>query len=414
MKRFVFCWLLALCTQAGLSAQNIIPNPSFENLGTAPCSWITSTGGFAAAVDNWTMPSNGSTDIFSTYVSSTCYAHVMSSNGSSPGQQMPRSGNVMSALLTYGAGCGWQPNYREYLQVQLTTPMVIGQVYDVEFYISLGDAASLATNNFGAHFRTNSFFQSTCFVISPNPQFNHTTVVNNSTGWTQISGTVTATAAWNYVILGNFFSNAATATQAGPGSNGNTRYFIDDVSVELAVPLPAAELVFDGQREQSGTVMLSWDYWGAGEVEQYRLQRSTDGLNWEDIARPEGKARQYEDLFPPQGELLYRLRYKGADGAQFTSETVVIAPGAFPYSVEIAPSPAPVGSEIHLRVAHGDDKPALVEVFDLQGRRLLAEDGFSVRDLDGFDLSAAVPSSGIYFARISAGGGHWSKRFVVH
>lgn len=413
MKRFVICWLAAMCIHLGSSAQNLIPNPSFENLGTPPCNWIISTGGFTSAVDNWTMPSNGSTDIFSTYVNTSCYGHVLSTHGSSPGQQMPRTGNAMSALLTYGDGCGWQPNYREYLQAQLTSPMVSGQAYDVEFYISLGDAASNATNNFGAHFRTNSFFQSTCFVISPTPQFNHTGVVNNSSGWTLISGTVTATANWNYVIIGNFFSNAATATQFAGGSAGNTRYFIDDVSVQPAVTLPAAELAFEGHREQGGEVMLSWDYWGSADVDAYRLQRSMDGMNWQDIAHPEGTARAFEDRFPPQGELLYRLRYKGPDGSQYTSETVAIAPGAFPYEVVISPNPANSGATISLNVAHGDDAQAVLEVFDIQGRRLMVEEGFSVAELNGFDLSTVVAGPGIYFARMSAGGGHWSKRFLV-
>lgn len=415
MIRTVFCWLAAVwLLPFGTFAQNLIPNPSFENLGTAPCSWITSPAGFGAAVDNWTMPSDGSTDIFSTYVNTSCFSHVMSSHASRVGQQMPRTGNAMSALLTYGAGCGFQPNYREYLQVQLNSSMVVGQAYDIEFYISLGDAAANATNNFGAHFRTNSFFQNTCFVISPNPQFNHSNVVTNSAGWTLISGTVTATANWNYVILGNFFSNAATTTAPGPGGSGNTRYFIDDISLSTTTPLPSAELAFAGERMSEGSVALSWEYWGREQVEHFRLQRSSDGLNWQDIARPAGRELGFEDLFPPHGELFYRLRYRGADGTQYTSETVSIAPGAFPYEVTVAPNPAASGNPISLRVAHGDESAATLEVFDVQGRRLLNETALSVRGLDGYALDAAISQPGIYIARIHAGGGNWSKRFVVH
>lgn len=415
MKKFAIYWLLALGLLPSLvTAQNLIPNPGFENLGSPPCSWITSPGGFTAAVNNWTMPSNGSTDIFSTYVSSTCFGHPMSTHSSRIGQQMPRTGNVSSALLTYGAGCGYQPNYREYLQAQLTTPMVAGQAYDVEFYVSLGDAASLATNNLGAHFRTGPYFQATCFVISPTPQFNNTAVITNSTGWTLVSGTVTATANWTHVIFGNFFTNAATATASGPGANSNTRYFIDDVSVQPSVILPAAEVAFAGQRSQSGSVELSWDYFGSETPEAYRLQRSTDGLNWEDIARPAGTASAHEDHFPPRGELLYRLRYKSPDGSQYSSETVAIAPGEFPYEIHVAPNPVSSSDmPITLRVAHGDEKPATVELYDLQGRLLHREEGIPMQDLDGYRLNSQTISPGIYFARVTTGAGAWSARFLV-
>ena len=216
------------------SGQNLVPNPSFENYGTLPCSWLISQSGFSNAVQNWIMPTGGSSDIFSTLVNTFCFAHCLSTSTSAVGQQLPRTGNVMSAILTYGAGCGSQPDYREYLEIQLTSPLVVGVTYYAEMYISHTDYSKDASNNIGMHFSdTLVNIPAICTELNFTPQINETSIITDSVNWVKISGTFIATSPAEYLILGNFYDNINTSIIFnGSNSSTNARYFVDDVLVE--------------------------------------------------------------------------------------------------------------------------------------------------------------------------------------
>lgn len=97
-------------------AQNLVLNPSFEsvNVGSLQCSWYTSAAQFNSAINNWTCPTGGSTDVFNTALATSCYCSPFSTNASSPGQQAPRTGNGYCNITVYGSG-GCTP-YREYIQ----------------------------------------------------------------------------------------------------------------------------------------------------------------------------------------------------------------------------------------------------------------------------------------------------------
>lgn len=417
MRSFLLS-LVLIALSSGLSAQNLIPNPSFESIGSAPCSWITSTANFNSATNNWTMPTNGSTDIFSNYVQTSCYAHNFSTHASAVGQQAPHSGNVMSALNNYGSGCGFQPNYREYLQVQLTSPMVVGQEYDIELWVSLGDRCRYATNNIGVRFNTGSTFVATCYVLNQTPQFNHPTVVNNKTGWVRISGTVTATAAWSYMIIGNFFSNAATTAINVGGARDNTRYYIDDVTVQEAVVLSASDLVLYGNREKDGLIGLNWD---AQEIENgasYDIQRSSDGQSWQTVgelqAENELNSYTWQDHFPPSGNLIYRVRTLDQNGQHIASNWLRFQSDAsISYRMQIANHPVAHNQPVRLRIGQADDSPATLQVLDINGRILWSKDNLTVREIDGYTIGAQLFSPGMYIVRMVTEKGKISKKLTI-
>ncbi|PLW92356.1 MAG: hypothetical protein C0592_11080 [Marinilabiliales bacterium] len=233
MKK-LYTFLFSLVLISGLSAQNLVLNPSFEtvNSGSLKCSWYLSAAEYAAAVSNWTVPSNGSTDIFHTSLATSCYCSPFSTHASANGPQAPRTGSSMTALCTYGNG-GCSPNYREYAQGQLSSPMVPGQDYCIEFYVSMADYNTRASNNIGVYFATSAQFQGTMCPMSVTPQLNYTSTITDATNWTLISFTYTATAAYDYFIIGNFYTDAATSTTATGGSRTVTRYYLDDVSIQL-------------------------------------------------------------------------------------------------------------------------------------------------------------------------------------
>ena len=226
--------LLLLLLFAGLSgqAQNLVPNPSFETLGPTPnCSWMVSQAQFTAGMMNWTLPSQGTSDVFNYALAQTCYANPASNSGSAAGQQHPHTGNGMCGIFTFGTG--GVPSWREYLQVQLTSPLVTGQTYLGEFWVSLGDNSSLAANNLSMYFSTTSTNSGVSGPLNLVPQIVETNVITDTANWVLVSGTFVATAPWDYIIIGNEKDDASTLSQVVPTSGfiNLAYYFVDDVYV---------------------------------------------------------------------------------------------------------------------------------------------------------------------------------------
>jgi gliding motility-associated-like protein len=230
-KIILIILLFQICINA--IGQNLIPNSSFENYGTLPCGWIMSQGGYNSAMQNWMMPTYGTPDIFSTLVPINCFAHCLSTNSQAHGSQLPRTGNVMSSILTYGTGCVSLPNYREYIEVMLTSPLITGNVYYAEMYVSHTDYSKVASNNIGMYFSDTFInFPSLCTTLNYIPQINENSIITNDTGWVLISGTFTATSPAQYLIVGNFYNDINTDTAYFPTHNIiNSRYFVDDFSL---------------------------------------------------------------------------------------------------------------------------------------------------------------------------------------
>ena len=125
----------------------------------------------------------------------------------------------MSNLVVYGSG-GCTP-YREYLQGELTTPLVAGTTYNISLYVSLVDKANRATNNIGFKFTTARQNTGSMCVWNTTPDVNYTGApITNKTGWVLINYTYTPTASGlRFFSIGNFFTDGATTTTSVSGTN---------------------------------------------------------------------------------------------------------------------------------------------------------------------------------------------------
>ena len=238
MKRlFHLCALAVVFTvlRFTAAAQNLVLNPSFEsvNSGAIQCSWYTTQAQFNSAINNWTCPTGGSSDIFVSSLAPACFCSPNSTNGSAVGPQAPRTGTVMVGGSLWGNG-GCSP-YREYFQGSLSTPLVAGTQYKIEFYVSLADNSKNGCNNIGLKFSTTPVNVASMCVYAATPDVNYTgTPIVDKVNWTKLEFCYTpTTSGLQYFMIGNFFSNVATATVSVPGTNsGNAYYYIDDVSIQ--------------------------------------------------------------------------------------------------------------------------------------------------------------------------------------
>jgi hypothetical protein len=197
------------------TAQNLVLNPGLDNYNTCP-----GFGQFSSTyITNWSKPSIASSD----YYHFTC-------PGINPVFQFPRSGEGYAGIIAYNFG----QEYREYITGTLSAPLTAGQMYDVEFWVSLHNGYIQAINELGAYLSAappGPF--SNVLHISVQPQIENTSsALNDTANWRRVWGTFMATGGEQYITIGNFRPDSLTTiTQPGTSGSFGAYYFIDDVSV---------------------------------------------------------------------------------------------------------------------------------------------------------------------------------------
>ncbi len=213
-------------------AQNLVPNPSFEEADTC---WHYS---------GFTYPQDGPLGWFSGGESpdyfQACggYGAAYSQPLNYVGFQYPQDGDNYAGILTYATSP--YPT-REFLMVQLNTPLSVGQTYYVSFYANVAWNGNsqypyvwMASNNVGALFTTESrqWEQDDPLPAMVNhAQVYSPWIIADTVAWTSVSGSFVADSAYQYLMIGNHFDNAHTDTVAvGYSLNAPAAYlFIDNV-----------------------------------------------------------------------------------------------------------------------------------------------------------------------------------------
>lgn len=214
--------------------QNLVLNPSFENMsGVLNCSFY---GGQILPVQNWSSGNTATTDFYSSTLAISCQMHPL--NPITAFQQ-PRTGNNYMAF-TNGLG---ESNYREYVRGRLSQPLVVGTIYNIEFYVCLTNYANTGMNNIGLAFINNTepiFPFTSTIPLVPDVNYSGPPIIDRN-NWTLLSFQYTATTPnLNAFIIGNFFESADTNHQVIDNESYLEAYYIiDDVSISEAF------LVFD-------------------------------------------------------------------------------------------------------------------------------------------------------------------------
>lgn len=213
------------------SSKNIVPNPGFEQYSSTPIGWFYKGDHFTQVMKYWSSPTAASPDVFGPKVRVPSYWKEKGF-----GQLKAHSGKSMVGITAYGCENG-KPHCREYLQIQLQEPLVIGQNYAVEFWVSQLPLA-LKTNQLGVYFSQTPVHQPTDALLDYKPQINTTHLVTTPNGqWIKIAAKFKATTAAAYLTIGNFYADSLTHA-VSPFSNhlNYAYYYIDDVLVKKEKP----------------------------------------------------------------------------------------------------------------------------------------------------------------------------------
>lgn len=241
--RFAGCFFFLLWGAAMLPAQqNIVPNPGFERYANAPIGWSYKGSYFGEVVKYWFSATTASPDVYGPGVR---VPNDWAAKGF--GKQTARSGKSMAGLTLFGCLNG-KPHCREYIEIQLAEPLVIGQAYYVEFWVTHLEK-SMHINGLGAYFSVKEIRRTTDEILIREPQMNATEVVAAPGGkWVKVSGQFVAKYEAEHILIGNFNDDDHTlAISPQPDSYNYAYYYIDDVLLKkippfLPVPVKSDDL----------------------------------------------------------------------------------------------------------------------------------------------------------------------------
>ncbi len=194
-------------------AQNLVPNPSFEEYDT--CRVVNDVYYPETGPLGW-FSGAGTPDHF---LGCLPYGTFNSSPFSFLAFQYPQEGECYAGVATYRAV---PPNVREYFMVELLSPLVIGQQYFASFYAGVGwggypmnPPAWLYTNGIGMLFTTQprQWELNDPYPAPGNDAHVFSSVmITDTVGWTLVSGSFVADSAYHYLMMGNHFDNVNTDT----------------------------------------------------------------------------------------------------------------------------------------------------------------------------------------------------------
>lgn len=183
-----------------LSAQNLVPNGSFEEKNYCPPNFNQTA---LTWVIDWTQPTGATPDYFNACSKKAGVPRNMF------GEQPAQDGEAYLGIVTFTPS---QRNYREYVQCKLERPLVKDELVCVEYYISPGDGARYVTDGFGGYFsmgplkgRGKKRLPVTSHVGNPDLH-----IVDGYEHWTKISDTYRAKGGETHLTFGNFRADRDT------------------------------------------------------------------------------------------------------------------------------------------------------------------------------------------------------------
>ncbi len=229
MKRLLV-FLCLLSTLGTGNAQNLILNGGFES-----SYWIPFWAGQHYLVDDWGNCSGfGSPDYFHTEALGdpglpVNYVSTM----------MPYEGNAAMGLFLYESDSS-VTNFREYIDQKLQEPLVVGQRYQLTFYVTNGTGpynyGGYGCDQFSVAFSTIPLYQPYAeneWVIDFSPQYTYPGTLYTHE-WQKITYEFVADSAYQYITFGSFVGDDVQQIQQfdKPLLSGGVNYYIDNINLE--------------------------------------------------------------------------------------------------------------------------------------------------------------------------------------
>ncbi|MDX2361232.1 MAG: hypothetical protein QNK23_10525 [Crocinitomicaceae bacterium] len=302
-----------------VNAQNLVPNGSFEDYTSLPISsgdWPLCVGwnNVNMNLGNWPYATPDylhTSGIGDAKLPNCKWADVNAQDGDA----------IMGLYSKHSS----QLNSRDYIATQLTSPLVVGTTYTISFWLTSGSGNyyyGSSSENFGVQLTSAPLTQVQHENAGGTPQ----AIVPGSpwhTGWVFYSFSYVATSAYQYVTVGNFYTDAVTSTTvhySGANYSGGSYYFVDDLIVESANSLPVELIRFDVINQENSVISV-WQTVTETNNDFFTVERSGDAKSWTEVGIVDGAGNSqdlldysFRDYSPLAGRSYYRLKQTDFDG----------------------------------------------------------------------------------------------------
>jgi outer membrane protein OmpA-like peptidoglycan-associated protein len=213
------------------NAYNLVPNPSFEEFSDPPSGWYYSGKDFSRVSMFWTSPTAASPDVYAPGVKVP-----VSWQNVGFGKTRAYNGDSFAGITVYGCDNG-KPHCREYIQVQLSEPLVPGQRYGFSCMLSPLQR-SVSIRNIGLWFSNHEIDEGAHDPILQVPVLSLDRYLPTDGKWYRWSGHFQAHEASSYLLIGNFTTDDLTQTKWPVRSDIRFGYtYIDDVRLFKIPPI---------------------------------------------------------------------------------------------------------------------------------------------------------------------------------
>lgn len=166
--------------------------------------------------------------------------------------------------------------------------------------------------------------------------------------------------------------------------------------------LPVELLYFNAGAENNSKVKCTWSTASELNNEYFAIERSRDGINFEEIGKVQGAgnsstALQYEyDDLEPCSMAYYRLKQVDFDGAHSYSSIVPVVMGGFQF---INFYPAASGDDVIAEIGVNENSEATIEVFSTLGQRAIFKEVQLTKGQTQVNINVSQLAQGTYMFR---------------
>jgi OOP family OmpA-OmpF porin len=239
LQKLIYYIILTTVGISSCLSQNLVPNGSFEEYTSCPGNFSTLRDGFY--VEHWSSATLGTPDHFH-----SCSNGEADVSYNWAGVADAYEGKGYAGLYLWMDG----KSYREYLQCQLTQPLLKDSTYQIEFHYKLSSYSKFCIDRIGLLLSASEtkVRYDTVLPFAPTLSVIRDSALTKTTGlWETAMMKYKATGGEKFLTIGNFFDNQSTRHYkiisrpiAEEMLATSSYYYIDNVKV-LPYYLPASE-----------------------------------------------------------------------------------------------------------------------------------------------------------------------------
>ena len=263
------------------TAQNLAPNPGFEDYTVCPSTPNNPRGPIC---DSWQSGNGSSPDYYN-----PCSTGCQGAPSNLEGYKTPYDGVAYAGMQALNTFDTWNYEYVEYIMAGIPA-LQKDTAYVVSINIALaGIQSNYAIAGFGVFFDTYGSPDTTTMEnlkVTPQVDYTHYGIVSDTLHWTHLIDTFIADSAYKYMIIGNFKDKYHTDTLRVPGGPNPawhiSYYYIDHVSVQKlstyqstavgSMQVCKPVVVYPNPMTSSTTISFSNDGSGACTLALYNMQ----------------------------------------------------------------------------------------------------------------------------------------------